>query len=174
MAPGFIWMGSMDPWKVWNLGFKGSKSILRGPSGVHSLNSCRSLTNPLVCPDYSSPSEWLFLNDFIHLACFAAYVTINNAYNACSLKGKKTRHYLTDGVPCLLWDIDPWLTPISLLIPQMWCKCMNYMNLLSNIKEVMHFSENQNLTPMTPNDPRLTFDPKKDRGSQAYAYVWVT
>ena len=38
---------------------------------------------------------------------------------------------------------------------------MNYMNILSNIKEVMHFSENQNLTPMTPNDPRLTFDPKK-------------
>ena len=32
---------------------------------------------------------------------------------------------------------------------------MNYMNILSNIKEVMHFSENQNLTPMTPNDPRL-------------------
>ena len=38
----------------------------------------------------------------------------------------------------------------------------------------MHFSENQNLTPMTPNDPRFTFDPKKDSGSQAYAYVWVT
>ena len=75
LAPGSIWMGSMDPWKVWNLGFKESKSILRGPSGVHSffpLNSCRSLRNPLVCPDYSSPSEWLFLNDFIHLACFAA------------------------------------------------------------------------------------------------------
>ena len=35
----------------------------------------------------------------------------------------------------------------------------------------MHFSENQNLTPMTPNDPRLTFDPQKDRGPQAYAYV---
>ena len=29
----------------------------------------------------------------------------------------------------------------------------------SNIKEVMHFSGNQNLTIMTPNDPRLTFDP---------------
>ena len=75
LAPGSIWMGSMDPWKVWNLGFKGAKSILRGPSGVHScfpLNSCCSLTNPLVCPDYSSPSEWLFLNDFIDLACFAA------------------------------------------------------------------------------------------------------
>ena len=41
---------------------------------------------------------------------------------------------------------------------------MNYMNTLSNIKEVMHFSENQNLTPMTPNDPTLTFDPKKIEG----------
>ena len=40
---------------------------------------------------------------------------------------------------------------------------MNYMNILSNIKEVMHFSENQNLTPITPNDPTLTFDPKKMR-----------
>ena len=38
------------------------------------------------------------------------------------------------------------------------------MNILSNIKEVMHFSENQNLTHMTPNDPRLTFDPKKIEG----------
>ena len=28
----------------------------------------------------------------------------------------------------------------------------------------MHFSENQNLTPMTPNDPTLTFDPKKIEG----------
>ena len=55
-----------------------------------------------------------------------------------------TRHFaITDGVPCRLWDIDRWLTPISLLIPQMWCKCMNYMNILRNIKEVMHFSENQ-------------------------------
>ena len=41
---------------------------------------------------------------------------------------------------------------------------MNYMNKLSNIKEVMHFSENQNLTPMTPNDPRLTFGPRKIEG----------
>ena len=28
----------------------------------------------------------------------------------------------------------------------------------------MHLSENQNLTPMTPNDPTLTFDPKKIEG----------
>ena len=27
---------------------------------------------------------------------------------------------------------------------------------------------------MTPNDPRLTFDPQNDRGSQTYTYVWVT
>ena len=46
---------------------------------------------------------------------------------------------VTDGVSCRLWDLDPWLTPVSLFIPQMWCKCMKYMNLLSNIKEVMHF-----------------------------------
>ena len=78
------------------------------------------------------------------------------------LKGEKSRHVaITDGVPCLLWDIDPWLTPVSLLIPQMWCKCMNYMNILSNIKEVMHFSENQNLIPMTPDWPST---PKKIEG----------
>ena len=30
-------------------------------------------------------------------------------------KTKKTRHVaVTDGVPCRLWDIYPWLTPVSL------------------------------------------------------------
>ena len=27
---------------------------------------------------------------------------------------------VTDGVPCRLWDFDPWLTPGCQLIPQMW------------------------------------------------------
>ena len=55
-------------------------------------------------------------------------------------KTKQTRHVaVTDGVPCRLWDIDPWLTPVSLFIPQMLCKCMSNMNILSNIKEVMYF-----------------------------------
>ena len=44
-----------------------------------------------------------------------------------------------DGVPCRLWDIETWLTPVSLFIPQMWCKGMKYMNIISNIKEVMNF-----------------------------------
>ena len=35
----------------------------------------------------------------------------------------------------------------------------------------MHFSENQDLTPVTPGKP-LTY--KWDRGSQAIAYAWVT
>ena len=87
----------------------------------------------------------------------------------------KTRHVaVTDGVPCRLWDIDPWLTPVSLFIPQMWCKCMNYMNTLSNIKEVMQFEWKSKFDPYDPKWPRLTFDPKKDIGSQAYAYVRVT
>ena len=52
----------------------------------------------------------------------------------------KTRHVaVTDGVPCRLWDVDPWLTPVSLFIPQIFSKCMSYINILSNIKEVMHF-----------------------------------
>ena len=69
-----------------------------------------------------------------------------------------TRHVaVTDGVPCRLGDIDPWLTPVSLFIPQMWCKCTNYMNILNNIKEVMHFNEKQNLTPMT----QIDFWPRK-------------
>ena len=88
---------------------------------------------------------------------------------------KTTRHVaVTDGVPCRLWDIDPWLTPVSLFIPQTWCKCMNYMNTLSNIKEVMQFEWKSKFDPYDPKWPRLTFDPKKDIGSQAYAYVWVT
>ena len=78
---------------------------------------------------------------------------------------KETRHVVvTDGVPCRLWDIDPWLTPVSLFIPQIWCKCMNYMNILSNIKEVMHFYWIQKFDPYDPKWPRLTFDPKKIEG----------
>ena len=65
-----------------------------------------------------------------------------------------TRHVaVTDGVPCRIWDIDPWLTPVSLFIPEMWWKCMNYMNILSNIKEVMHFSEKLKFDPYDPKWP---------------------
>ena len=35
--------------------------------------------------------------------------------------------------------------------------CVIYMNIPCNIEDIMHFSENQNLSPMTPNN--LTFDP---------------
>ena len=38
---------------------------------------------------------------------------------------------------------------------------MRYINIPCNIEEIMHFSENQYLTPTTPNDPNLTFDPIK-------------
>ena len=31
--------------------------------------------------------------------------------------------------------------------------------MLCNMDELYHFSENDLLTPVTPNDPRLTFDP---------------
>ena len=36
------------------------------------------------------------------------------------------------------------------------CICMSYMDTICNI--IMHFSDNQDLTPMTPNDHRLIFD----------------
>ena len=40
---------------------------------------------------------------------------------------------------------------------------MSYIDKVCNIEEIMHFfSENQGLTPVTPNDPRLTYDPGTD------------
>ena len=83
-------------------------------------------------------------------------------------KTKTTRHVaVTDGVPCRLWDIDPWLIPVSLFIPPMWCKCKNYMKILSNIR-VMHFKWKSKFDPYDPKWPQVDIWPNNiGSGSQA-------
>ena len=78
-------------------------------------------------------------------------------------KKERTRHFaFTDGVPCRLWDIDPWLTPVSLLIPQMWCKCMNYMNIHRNIERGNAFLVKIKIWPPWPQmTPDWLLTPKR-------------
>ena len=105
---------------------------------------------------------------FLRLSCSDTFVrTIINLWPLKREKNRvseeaETRHVaVTDGVPCHLWDIDPWLPPVSLLIPQMWCKCVNYMNILSNIKEVMHFKWKSKFDPYDSKWPQIDFWPPK-------------
>ena len=68
--------------------------------------------------------------------------------------------------PCFWWKrpFDPYdlkskFEPISFEEGSTWCMYMSFTDKVHNIEEIMHFSENQGLTPVTPNGPRLTYDP---------------
>ena len=70
--------------------------------------------------------------------------------------------------------LTPDWPPVSLFIPQMWCKCMNNMNILSYIKEVIHFKWKSKFDHYDPKWPQVDIWPHNiGTGSQTDEHEWV-